>query len=218
MKRANGLVLIFSFFTFCQSPPAKVEGPVLTKSRKYPNGICSEDTLFRTSETSLSHSIEAIKQRMNQADSLLEYGGEKEVKIVFQLNSQNFQVADNHSSWPAVYQQMHVAVFAGEYLLCYSVSPFSEHGRFFLRYSHYYEKGELVGFRRESNFYGSECANAILFETSHYFYSSGELIAKDYWVKNAKDEILDPADCVFPFHFDYDIYSQVPQGVKEMFY
>ncbi len=217
-RRLTAILLFFGsmlwLFTACQPLPETVivDKPVLSVTRTLPNGFISEDSLISTSDAIDQVAVSKAKSLIVNSDSLLEAGNDQ-IKICFQFNREHWEKKMVTETWPSAYQYLYTVVKQNGRVLSISVIPYSEHGKFFLRYVHYFdENGTTIAFRRESNFYGSLCHDKVAFETSLYVYLAGKLIFKDYWVKNSKGELLNPWLCKFPYHYDYQIYSSLKES------
>jgi hypothetical protein len=175
-----------------------------------------EESTYDSKSPELKQIIANFKSLSNDIDFIYKSDSAK-IELFLQINENgiikklpNFNKLPKSffSSFNLIKNKAGDTIYIAEY-------PNSESGDWFLVYENYYnEKGDLIAFIRNCNFFNGECAE-IVYEKSKYYYNSDHiLIKKTYEITDANQKPLDFKKCAFYYRYNYKIYKTFKDYLK----
>lgn len=163
--------------------------------------------------------IKQIKNKINEADSLLSSRDFQKIKVIVKLTNGKFEVMKDTSSWPDNIEETFNIVYNTRLkpiLFKEVISGIS--GDFTNTYSYYFsDSGSTIAMNRISSFFNSNCTkNEPLTESQTFYYDSNfDLIKKNYRLFDSKNMNVDSSKCIFNYRFDYKILKSYKNLIVE---
>jgi hypothetical protein len=162
--------------------------------------------VFNASE---AKQVESEYQKVKQLVDNIYNSEESKIELYIQENIESkIERVPNFDNIPeSILRSFNIVRGSDNEVIMIAEYPFSDSGDWDITYESYFDKkGNLIAFVRLSNFFNGQCAEIVKERSIYYYDKKHILVKKTYEIKDGEEKLLNFADCIFNYRYDYTIF------------